>query len=163
MKSPNYPGEYPGGLECLYTISASQGKVITLEIKDLEMEPERDFVLIRDGAGPNDRVLAKLSGVESDNPQFIVSTGHKLYVYIQTNQADSRRGFHIKYHEGCDVTINRHNGTFTSPAFGSAPYPHNQECIYRVRHPTKGRISMVFQNMDVHKSDRVQVRVIQKN
>lgn len=157
MKSPNYPGEYPGGLECLYTISASQGKVITLEIKDLEMEPERDFVLIRDGAGPNDRVLAKLSGVESDNPQFIVSTGHKLYVYIQTNQADSRRGFHIKYHEGCDVTINRHNGTFTSPAFGSAPYPHNQECIYRVRHPTKGRISMVFQNMDVHKSDRVQV------
>ena len=38
---------YPGGLECLHTITASNGKIITLEIEDFEMEPDKDFVLIR--------------------------------------------------------------------------------------------------------------------
>ena len=48
IESPNYPHDpYPGGLECLHTISAPKGKIITLEIEDLEMEPEKDFVLIR--------------------------------------------------------------------------------------------------------------------
>ena len=48
IESPNYPLDpYPGGLECLHTISASKGKIITLEIDDLDMEPEKDFVLVR--------------------------------------------------------------------------------------------------------------------
>ena len=48
IESPNYPLDpYPGGLECLHTISASKGKVITLEIDDLDMEPEKDFILVR--------------------------------------------------------------------------------------------------------------------
>ena len=40
---------FTGGLECLYVLSAGQGKIITLEIEDFEMEPEKDFLLIRDG------------------------------------------------------------------------------------------------------------------
>ena len=98
LASPNYPNPYPGGLECLYTVSAPQGSIITLEIEDFEMEPERDFILVRDGAGPDAPVLQKLTG--SKPPQFVVSTGNQLYVYIQTDQADSRRGFRIKYYEG---------------------------------------------------------------
>ena len=62
------------------------------------MEPGRDFILVRDGDGPEAPVLAKLTG--SKPPQFVVSTGNQLYVYIQTDQADSRRGFRIKYYEG---------------------------------------------------------------
>ena len=79
-------------------MSAPQGSIITLEIEDFEMEPERDFILVRDGAGPDAPVLQKLTG--SKPPQFVVSTGNQLYVYIQTDQADSRRGFRIKYYEG---------------------------------------------------------------
>ena len=30
-------------------MTASKGKIITLEVEDLDMEPEKDFVLIRDG------------------------------------------------------------------------------------------------------------------
>ena len=79
-------------------MSAPQGSIITLEIEDLEMEPERDFILVRDGEGPDAPVLKKLTG--SKPPQFVVSTGNQLYVYIHTDQADSRRGFRIKYYEG---------------------------------------------------------------
>ena len=67
LKSPNYPYEYPGGLECLHILKAQgKGKIISLEILDLDMEPEKDFVLIRDGPTANDRELARLTGSESE-------------------------------------------------------------------------------------------------
>ena len=34
--------------------------------------------------------------VEQDNPQFVRSTGNRLYVYTRTDQADSRRGYRYK-------------------------------------------------------------------
>ena len=67
LKSPNYPYDYPGGLECLYILKAQgKGKIISLEILDLDMEPEKDFVLIRDGPTANDRELARLTGSKSE-------------------------------------------------------------------------------------------------
>ena len=39
LASPNYPSmEYPGGLECLYELKTQQGRVITIQITDFEME-----------------------------------------------------------------------------------------------------------------------------
>lgn len=73
------------------------------------------------------------------------------------------RNFH-RYYEGCDMTLtDLANGTLSSPAFGTgAPYPHNQECTYRVAHPDGPgggrRVSMVFRHLDLHPSDTVQVR-----
>ncbi len=32
LASPNYPEPYPGGLECVYTITTTPGKIITLEV-----------------------------------------------------------------------------------------------------------------------------------
>ena len=61
---------------------------------------------------------------------------------------------------GCNAVINRFNGTLSSPAFGkpeSNGYPPNQECIYTIRHPSGNRLSMMFTNLDLHTSDRVQV------
>ncbi|CAB4057448.1 unnamed protein product [Lepeophtheirus salmonis] len=135
--SPNYPNEYPGGLECLYTISASKKKVITLEIEDFDLEPVKDTIIVRDGIKPTDTVLAKLSGTAINNPQFIISTGDSLYIYIQTSQADSRRGFQLKYREGY--------------------YPPSQSCLYLIHHPNKGRISMKFQLMALDESDIITV------
>ena len=62
MVSPNYPENYPGGLECLHTITAGKGKIITLEIEDFDMERVRDFLLIKDGDSADAPVLAKLTG-----------------------------------------------------------------------------------------------------
>ena len=33
LVSPNFPSSYPGGLECLHTITAQSGRVITLEVE----------------------------------------------------------------------------------------------------------------------------------
>ena len=160
LTSPNYPRDYPGGLECLYVISTGKGKIITLEIEDLDMEPEKDFVLIRDGPTADDRVLATLTG-NKPKRTFISSTGSQLYVYTKTDQADSRRGYRIRYYEGCNAIITKRNGTVHSPAFGSSAYPTNQECVMRIRDPEGGRLSLQFTEMEVHPTDIVQVRFIQ--
>ena len=76
-------------------------------MEDLDLEPGNDFVLVRDGAEPDSPRLRRLSGRKEDNPQFVVSTGNKLYLYTRTDQADSRLGYRIKYFTGCSVTINR--------------------------------------------------------
>ena len=96
--SPGYDGtsQYAGGLECLTVIRAPKGQIITLEIEDFDMEPGRDFVLIRDGEEPTAVELVTLTGRQTDNPQFVVSTGNSLYIYTRTDQADSRRGYRIK-------------------------------------------------------------------
>ena len=79
LASPGYDGksEYPGGLECLHVIKAPQGQIITLEVEDFDMEPDNDFVLIRDGEEPDSPALATLTGAMSDNPQFVMSTGNR--------------------------------------------------------------------------------------
>ena len=162
LASPNYPRPYPGGLECLHVIraqSGSPGAVVTLEVQDLDLEPVRDLVLVRDGDRADSPALAVLSGRNVDgNPHAIVSTGPALYVYTQTDQADSRKGYRFRYYEGCDMTLDVRNGTVSSPAFGSAPYPHNQECTYRIRHPEgNGRVSMAFMHLDLHPTDVLEV------
>jgi hypothetical protein len=50
------------------------------------------------------------------------------------------------------------NGTFTSPAFGLSDYPSNQECLFNIKKPGGGALSLKFEDFDVHQSDFVQVR-----
>ncbi len=100
LASPNYPRPYPGGLECLHVIraaSASPGAVVTLEVTDLDLEPVRDLVLVRDGDRADSRTLAVLSGAAASNPRAVVSTGPALYVYTQTDQSDSRKGYRFRW------------------------------------------------------------------
>jgi hypothetical protein len=50
------------------------------------------------------------------------------------------------------------NGTLTSPAFGLSDYPSNQECLYKIKKPGGGALSLKFEDFNVHQSDFVQVR-----
>ncbi|XP_063243609.1 sushi, von Willebrand factor type A, EGF and pentraxin domain-containing protein 1 isoform X2 [Bacillus rossius redtenbacheri] len=157
LTSPGYPQDYPGGLECLYIITAQIGRIITLQIEDLDLETNRDSILIRNGDNPMSKPLARLTGAASDNPPIVMSTGSQLYLYFKTSLGDSRRGFKIKYSQGCQATLTATNGTFTSPALGLAEYPANQECLYKIRRPKSGALSLKFNEFSVHPSDFVQV------
>lgn len=100
LTSPGYPQDYPGGLECLYIIGAQIGRIVTLEIEDLDLETNRDYILIRNGDDPKSQPIARLTGSAEDNLHLIMSTGNQFYVYFKTSLGDSRRGFKIKYLQG---------------------------------------------------------------
>lgn len=105
LTSPSYPQNYPGGLECLYIITAQIGRIISLEIQDLELDPNRDYILIRNGDSPDSQEIARLTGNKEDNQRLIMSTKSQLYLYFKTSLGDSKRGFKIKYSQGMLVSF----------------------------------------------------------
>lgn len=157
LRSPGYPQNYPGGLECLYIIRAQSGRIISLEIQDLDLQANWDYILIRDGNSPRSNPIARLTGKLEDNPQVVMTTGNNLYLYFKTNLGDSKRGFSIRYVQGCKATISAMNGTVESASYGLNNYPNNQECLYKVENPSGGPLSLKFVEFDVHKTDYVQV------
>lgn len=71
------------------------------------MEPNKDFIHIRDGSDPSDPLLAKLTGSIDDNPKFILSTTNRIYIYFHSSFGDSRRGFAIRFRAGmCTLNFN---------------------------------------------------------
>ncbi|XP_013781236.1 uncharacterized protein LOC106465521 [Limulus polyphemus] len=157
LTSPQYPDPYPGGLECVYLITAPQGQIITLEVVEMDLEPNKDYILVRDGAMPSDPLLSKLSGTSSSVPRFTMSTSNKIYLYLHTSFGDNRKGFAIRYRSGCEVEMVASSGNISSPAFGVVNYPSNQVCRYRVTRPEGGSISLKFTEFDVIEDDYVEV------
>lgn len=156
LTSPGYPQNYPGGLECLYIIQAQTGRIISLEIQDLQLKHEKDYVLIRDGESPTSKAIAKLSGLK-DSTNVIISTTNKLYLYFKTSLGDTKKGFSFRYTQGCKATIIAKNGTVSSPAFGLGDYPSNQECLFKIKNPAERPLSLKFDTFNVHLTDHVQV------
>ncbi|KAL7042588.1 hypothetical protein ACKWTF_001212 [Chironomus riparius] len=157
LTSPGYPKNYAGGLECLYIIEAQPGKIISLEMQDIEVNYERDYLLVRDGSSPMSKPIAKLTGNTKDNVRVVMSTGNKLYIYFKSSLGDSKKGFSIRYTQGCKATINARNGTVSSPAFGLDDYPNNQECMFKIQNPAGGPLSLRFDDFKIHSSDFVQI------
>ena len=132
-------------------------KNVSFQIEDLDLEMNRDYLLIRDGESPMSRPVARLTGKSEDNPTVIMSTGNNLYLYFKTSLGDSKRGFSIRYTQGCKATIIAKNGTVQSPSYGLNDYPNNQECLYKVKNPHGGPLSLKFTSFNVHKTDFIQV------
>ncbi|XP_074599235.1 sushi, von Willebrand factor type A, EGF and pentraxin domain-containing protein uif isoform X2 [Brevipalpus obovatus] len=159
ITSPFYPESYPGALECVHIITAPQGKMITLEIVELDLKHEKDFIYLRDGPGSSYPLLAKLTGsINSVSSRFIVSTSNRVYFYFQTHLGESDRGFAIRFRYGCEIEYQANAGNITSPAFGVSNYPTNQQCTYRLAKPGgSGSMSIVFDNFQVESDDFVQI------
>ncbi|RWS09468.1 uncharacterized protein B4U79_12754 [Dinothrombium tinctorium] len=158
ITSPMYPDPYPGGLECVYIITAPQGKVITIEVVEMDMEMDKDFIYIRDGVSSNDAKLAMFTGsLKNISSKFITSTSNRVYLYLHTSFGNAGRGFSLRFRYGCEVDYQSSFGTITSPAFGVAAYPTNQHCTYYLSRPDSGSLSIKFSNFDVSEDDVVQV------
>ena len=143
ITSPLYPDHYPGQIECVHRLVAPPGKVISLELVELDLADGKDFVYIRDGAQAADPLLATLTGqLKVGSPlersRYLVSTSNKLYIYFKTDHsayAEQRRGFAIRFRTGCELNLIAANGTLSSPAYQVGRYPLNQQCVYRIGRP----------------------------
>lgn len=157
LTSSGYPKQYPAGLECLYILQAQAGRIISLEVQDLDLIRGRDYLLVRDGETPSSPILARLSGKADENIRVIISTGNKLYLYFKTSLGESGKGFNLRYTQGCRATLHAFNGTIQSPAFGLSSYPNNQECLFKIQNPSQTPLSLRFDKFNVNPTDSVQV------
>lgn len=180
ITSPLYPDPYPGGLECVYIITAPMGKMVTLEIVQLDLDPdEKDVIYVRDGPGPFYPLLSKLTGsIDTINTKFIVSTSNRVYLYLKTHLGSSsnnhppvgtsssassssssntmnmiKKGFALRFRAGCEIEYQSDSGNISSAGFGVQNYPNNQDCIYHLARPSGGSLSIKFPEFDVSNDD----------
>lgn len=140
ITSPLYPDQYPGAIECVYRLVAPPGKVISIELIELDLADQRDYLFIRDGQQSADPLLGSLTGSlkQNDDKKFLTSSSNKMYIYFRSEYsayAEQRRGFAIRFRTDCDINYVAHNGTIGSPAFQVGRYPLNQQCVYRISRP----------------------------
>ena len=158
ITSPFYPEPYPGGLECVYIITAPQGQIISLEVVELDLKSDKDFIYLRDGPGSSYPLLAKLTGsMNSVHNKFIVSTSNKVYFYFYTHIGHTGQGFALRFRYGCEIEYLSDSGNITSPAFGISNYPLNQHCLYRLSRPGTGSLSIKFDQFSIASDDLVKV------
>uniref|UniRef100_A0A8I3RZ37 CUB and Sushi multiple domains 2 n=1 Tax=Canis lupus familiaris TaxID=9615 RepID=A0A8I3RZ37_CANLF len=99
--SPNYPEDYGNHLHCVWLILARPESRIHLAFNDIDVEPQFDFLVIKDGATAEAPVLGTFSG--NQLPSSITSSGHVARLEFQTDHSTGKRGFNITF------TTFRHN------------------------------------------------------
>ncbi|XP_048681763.2 CUB and sushi domain-containing protein 2 isoform X3 [Caretta caretta] len=99
--SPNYPEEYGSSLHCVWLIIAKPESRIHLAFNDFDVEPQFDFLAVKDGGTPESPVLGTFSG--SQIPSSLTSSGHIARLEFQTDHSMEKRGFNITF------TTFRHN------------------------------------------------------
>ncbi|XP_061452290.1 CUB and sushi domain-containing protein 2 isoform X5 [Rhineura floridana] len=99
--SPNYPEEYGSSLHCVWLIIAKPESRIHLAFNDFDVEPQFDFLAVKDGGTAESPALGTFSG--SQLPSSLTSSGHVARLEFQTDHSTEKRGFNITF------TTFRHN------------------------------------------------------
>ncbi|XP_035867009.1 CUB and sushi domain-containing protein 1 [Phyllostomus discolor] len=93
--SPNYPEEYGNNMNCVWLIISEPGSRVHLIFNDFDVEPQFDFLAVKDDGGSDVTVLGTFSGNEV--PSQLASSGHVVRLEFQSDHSTTGRGFNITY------------------------------------------------------------------
>nr|XP_048312085.1 CUB and sushi domain-containing protein 1-like [Myodes glareolus] len=93
--SPNYPEEYGNNMNCVWLIISEPGSRIHLIFNDFDVEPQFDFLAVKDDGISDITVLGTFSGNEV--PAQLASSGHVVRLEFQSDHSTTGRGFNITY------------------------------------------------------------------
>uniref|UniRef100_A0A672KHL4 CUB domain-containing protein n=1 Tax=Sinocyclocheilus grahami TaxID=75366 RepID=A0A672KHL4_SINGR len=101
--SPSYPEEYGNNMNCVWLIIAEPGNRIHLIFSDFEMEPQFDYLIVKDDGMPEPTTFGTFSG--KDVPSQIASNGHIMRLEFQSDHSNTGKGFNITYTSKCNINI----------------------------------------------------------
>ncbi|MEQ2158244.1 CUB and sushi domain-containing protein 3, partial [Goodea atripinnis] len=93
--SPGYPGNYPSGLDCTWTVNLPVGFGIHLQFLNFSTEAIHDYLEIRCGTLEMGSVIDRFSGPVIPKPLF--STTHQTSFFFHSDYSQNKPGFHITY------------------------------------------------------------------
>ncbi|KAJ8250433.1 hypothetical protein COCON_G00223550 [Conger conger] len=93
--SPNYPDEYGNNMNCVWLIIAEPGSRIHLIFSDFDVEPQFDYLTVKDDGMSEPTTFGTFSG--KDVPSQIASNGHIMRLEFQSDHSNTGRGFNITY------------------------------------------------------------------
>ncbi|KAF7710922.1 hypothetical protein HF521_009794 [Silurus meridionalis] len=93
--SPNYPEEYGNNMNCVWLIIAETGSRIHLIFSDFDVEPQFDYLIVKDDGMPEPTTFGTFSG--KDVPSQIASNGNIMRLEFQSDHSNTGKGFNITY------------------------------------------------------------------
>ncbi|XP_039595033.1 CUB and sushi domain-containing protein 1-like [Polypterus senegalus] len=93
--SPNYPEEYGNNMNCVWLIIAEPGSRIHLIFSDFDVEPQFDYLTVKDDGASEATTFGTFSG--KDVPSQLASNGHIVRLEFQSDHSNTGRGFNITY------------------------------------------------------------------
>ncbi|XP_040824205.1 cubilin [Ochotona curzoniae] len=155
IKSPGYPGNYPPGRDCIWTIVSSPSLLITFTFGTVSLEHHddcsKDYLEIRDGPLPQDPVLGKFCSTGSVQP--LQTTGPFARIHFHSDSQTSDKGFLITYLKSpldlpCGGNYTDPEGELLLPGL-SGPFAHSRQCIYIIRQPQGEKIQVNFTGLEL--------------
>lgn len=101
--SPNYPEEYGNNMNCVWLIIAEPGNRIHVIFSDFELEPQFDYLIVKDDGMPEPTTFGTFSG--KDVPSQIASNGHIMRLEFQSDHSNTGKGFNITYTSKCNIYL----------------------------------------------------------
>nr|XP_026695402.1 tolloid-like protein 1 isoform X2 [Ciona intestinalis] len=139
ITSPNYPNNYPNNVDCTWTITASDGMRIQLNLIRFSTERNYDYLTILSGVTQ----LAKLCGSHSN--RMYISNGKTLTLRITSDNIFTMSGFNATFNEyqyitttptstllcGFNAVATSTSQPITSPNYPNN-YPNNVDCTWTI-------------------------------
>ncbi|XP_028390683.1 cubilin-like [Dendronephthya gigantea] len=149
LKSPGYPNLYPNNMDCEWTISSTNGKLILLQFSNFSLESRYDFLYIYDGDSANATRLGRYDG--DLLPENLQSSGSNLFIVFQTDGSERRSGFVFNYTEvpgSCGDSHLYTPGTLKSPGYPNL-YPNDMDCQWTISSTHGKPILVQFSNFSL--------------
>uniref|UniRef100_A0A6Q2X490 CUB and Sushi multiple domains 3a n=1 Tax=Esox lucius TaxID=8010 RepID=A0A6Q2X490_ESOLU len=93
--SPGFPGNYPSGLDCTWTVKLPIGFGIHLQFLNFSTEAIHDYLEIRSGTLETGTVIDRFSGPQV--PKSLFSTTHETSFFFHSDYSQNKPGFQITY------------------------------------------------------------------
>uniref|UniRef100_A0AAY4CTK9 CUB and Sushi multiple domains 3a n=1 Tax=Denticeps clupeoides TaxID=299321 RepID=A0AAY4CTK9_9TELE len=93
--SPGFPGNYPSGLDCAWTVKLPVGFGIYLQFSNFSTEAIHDYLEVRTGNLETGTVIDRFSGPQLPQPFF--STTHETTFFFHSDYSQNKPGFQVTY------------------------------------------------------------------
>jgi len=83
LTSPSFPGNYPNGADCIYTISQPNGTYVNISILTMDINCKGstpDYIEMRDGYFEGSPLMGRFCGDRTNIPAVIQTTQNHLRI-----------------------------------------------------------------------------------
>uniref|UniRef100_G1RB63 Signal peptide, CUB and EGF-like domain-containing protein 3 n=1 Tax=Nomascus leucogenys TaxID=61853 RepID=G1RB63_NOMLE len=99
IESPNYPGNYPASVECIWNINPPPKRKILIVVPEIFLPSEDecgDVLVMRKNSSPSS-ITTYETCQTYERPIAFTARSRKLWINFKTSEANSARGFQIPY------------------------------------------------------------------
>uniref|UniRef100_A0A8C7FPK6 Signal peptide, CUB and EGF-like domain-containing protein 2 n=1 Tax=Oncorhynchus kisutch TaxID=8019 RepID=A0A8C7FPK6_ONCKI len=99
IESPNYPGDYPSNVDCIWTINPPHKRRILIVVPEIFLPIEDecgDVLVMRKSALPTS-ITTYETCQTYERPIAFTSRSRKLWIQFKSNEGNSGKGFQVPY------------------------------------------------------------------